>query len=78
MLFYDEDGEQFHSDSWNGTISETYKQLKFDRLTGWSTWMEVNEQEASAYSPASLFYEITADGFEPVEYDEDEDLAAKK
>ncbi len=78
MLFYDEDGEQLHSDSWNGTISETYKQLKFDRLTGWSTWMEVNEQEASAYSPASLFYEITADGFEPVEYEDDEDLAAKK
>ena len=78
MRFYDQDGKQYDSDNWGGTIGETYKQLKFDQLTGWSTWMEINEQEASAYSPASLFYEITADGFEEVEYEDDLPIAAKK
>ena len=73
MLFFENDGTQYDQDNWNGTFNNTYKQLKFDQLTHWSDWLEINEQEADAYSASGLFYEITADGFEPVEYEDDDD-----
>ncbi len=72
MNFYDADGKKYDQDIWKGNFEITYKRLKFDQLTRWSDWIAINTQEASAYSPAGLFYEITDEGFEPVEYEEEE------
>lgn len=30
---------------WGSTLDETYGQLRFDRLTGWSRWLHLNSQE---------------------------------
>lgn len=72
MNFYDADGKKYDQDIWNGNFEITYKRLKFDQLTHWSDWIAINTQEASAYSPSGLFYEITDEGFEPIEYEEEE------
>nr|MCR5455815.1 hypothetical protein [Bacteroidales bacterium] len=67
MLFFDADGTQYDKMTWNGTFDNTYKQLKFDQLTNWSSWIEVNEQESTAQSPSGLYYTISEDGFSPAE-----------
>ena len=41
---------------WGGTLDATYGQLRFDRLTGWSRWLRLNQQEpnpdcATGYNP---------------------------
>lgn len=72
MNFYENDGTKYDEDIWNGNFEITYKRLKFDQLTRWSDWIAINTQEASAYSPSGLFYEITDEGFEPIEYEEEE------
>ncbi|MBQ2096644.1 MAG: hypothetical protein II480_00595 [Bacteroidales bacterium] len=73
MNFYENDGTKYDEDIWNGNFDITYKRLKFDQLTHWSDWIAINTQEASAYSPAGLFYEITEEGFvEPVVEEEEE------
>lgn len=70
MRFFNNDGIQYDQSTWNGTFDNTYKKLKFDRLTNWSKWIEINEQEASAYSPSGLYYTITENGFVPADGDE--------
>ncbi|MCR5850800.1 MAG: hypothetical protein K6G92_08835 [Bacteroidaceae bacterium] len=41
--FYD---NEYHPRSpWGGTLESTYCQLAFDKATGWSRWMLLNEQE---------------------------------
>jgi hypothetical protein len=67
MIFYENDGNIYDQMTWNGNFDITYKRLKFDQLTHWSDWIAINTQEASAYSPSGLYYEITEDGFVPVE-----------
>lgn len=44
------------SKPWNSTLDQTYGQLRFDQITGWSRWLKLNEQEPnqkcySGYSP---------------------------
>lgn len=74
MNFYENDGTLYEQDTWNGNFEITYKRLKFDQLTHWSDWIAINTQEASAYSPSGLFYEITEEGFEePVVEEEKEE-----
>ena len=40
------------------TFADTYEQLAFDRLTGWSRWIKLNEQEPAAYSPATMMLSL--------------------
>ena len=56
------DGKEEH-DTWSSTFDETYKKLKFDQITGWSRWIEINEQEAVEFSPETMAFNISADGF---------------
>ena len=39
------------SDGWGSTFDATYKQLAFDKATGWSRWIEVNKQAPNLFSP---------------------------
>lgn len=50
------------SEKWGSTLADTYKQLEFDKATGWSRWLEINEQEPSVISPATL--QLSASGDE--------------
>lgn len=72
MLYYDEEGNQYDQMEWGSTFDNTYKQLKFDQLTNWSEWIEINEQEAGDESPAEFQYEIIDGGFDMGEDEEDE------
>ena len=36
---------------WGSTFDATYKQLAFDKATGWSRWLEVNQQMPNLFSP---------------------------
>ncbi len=56
------DGKEEH-DTWGSTFDETYKKLKFDQITGWSRWIEINEQEAVEFSPETMAFNISDDGF---------------
>ena len=40
--------------TWGGTLESTYQQLAFDRATGWSRWLMINEQEPPYYSYADF------------------------
>ena len=50
-----------------GSFDETYKKLKFDQITGWSRWIEINEQEPVEFSPSDMEWEISYDGFDMFE-----------
>jgi hypothetical protein len=50
--------------NWDATFDGTYKRLKFDQLTGWSRWIELNEAEPLHASPATMDMDLS---------DEDED-----
>ena len=44
------------AEPWGSTLDETYGQLRFDQLTGWSRWLRLNQQEpnpesATGYNP---------------------------
>ena len=44
------------AEPWGSTLDATYGQLRFDRLTGWSRWLRLNQQEpnpdcATGYNP---------------------------
>ena len=46
---------------WGSTLDDTYGQLRFDRITGWSRWLKINEQEPnlecfSGYDPFATFF----------------------
>jgi hypothetical protein len=40
--------------TWGGTLESTYQQLAFDRATGWSRWLMINDQEPPYYSYADF------------------------
>lgn len=46
--------------NWGSTFDATYKQLAFDKVVGWSRWIEVNKQMPNQSSPTNwsvdLFY----------------------
>ena len=55
---------------WGGTLDETYGQLRFDRLTGWSCWLRLNSQQPNqeCYTGYNPFADITLpDDFAPGE-----------
>ena len=64
FIEYQPDGERavYYSDNtlygymapWASTFADTYEQLTFDRLTGWSRWIKLNEQEPAPFSPATM------------------------
>ena len=58
MGVYDSNGTLYGYAPWESTFAETYEQLVFDRLTGWSRWMKLNEQEPAAYSPATMMLSL--------------------
>lgn len=78
MKIYDAEDNLEKTKSWGSTFNDTYKTLKFDQLTGWSSWIEINEQEASRYSPAEFEWELTEDGFVNPYEEEELPIAAKK
>ena len=39
------DGKLLNGRSWGSTLDETYGQLRFDKATGWSRWLRLNQQE---------------------------------
>lgn len=38
-------GNTIKTGKWQSDFDHSYKMTKFDKATGWSRWMEVNEQE---------------------------------
>lgn len=44
--------------SWGGTLDSTYGQLAFDRATGWSRWLWLNEQEPNHIALADFYVDI--------------------
>ncbi len=51
--------------NWGGTFEDTYKSLKWDQATGWSHWIEINEQEPVEFSPISFEFNFADDSFTP-------------
>ncbi len=37
---------------WRSTLADTYEQLTFDRIVGWSRWLKMNSQQPNFYSSA--------------------------
>ena len=46
------------SGTWGGTLENTYQQLAFDRATGWSRWLMINEQEPPYASYADFHIDL--------------------
>ena len=40
--------------TWGNTLKNTYEQLEFDKVTGWSRWLRLNKQEPNPYSAAYM------------------------
>ena len=40
--------------SWGNTLKNTYEQLEFDKVTGWSRWLKLNKQVPNPYSTTNL------------------------
>ena len=53
------DGEL--SDPWGSTLDETFGQLEFERVVGWSRWMKMNNMEPSLFCPSGLNF-VLPDG----------------
>ena len=45
MYYLLQDGKLLNGRSWGSTLDETYGQLRFDKATGWSRWLRLNQQE---------------------------------
>ena len=50
------DGEL--SDPWGSTLDETFGQLEFERIVGWSRWMKMNKKEPSLFCPSGLHFTL--------------------
>ena len=42
--------------SWSSTLKNTYEQLAFDKATGWSRWLYLNEQLPCEDSPVEIIF----------------------
>ena len=40
------------SDPWSSTLADTFEQLEFDHLVGWSRWLRLNHKEPSLFCPS--------------------------
>ena len=43
---------------WGSTLADTYEQLAFDRVVGWSRWLKLNRQQPNIFCPSGLHYEL--------------------
>lgn len=48
-------GEPGH---WQSTLADTYEQLTFDRIVGWSRWLRLNNQWPNLFCPKDLNFEL--------------------
>ena len=46
------------SDPWGSTLADTYEQLVFDRLVGWSRWLRLNRMEPSLFCPEGMNFKL--------------------
>ena len=58
LVIYDDQDEVISEGLWGSTFDDTYKKLKFDQATGWSRWIEINQQEPQLESQASFDIDI--------------------
>ena len=40
--------------TWGNTLKNTYEQLEFDKVTGWSRWLRLNKQVPNPYSTVDM------------------------
>ena len=43
---------------WGSTLADTYEQLTFDRVVGWSRWLRLNNQWPNLFCPNDLNFEL--------------------
>ena len=43
---------------WGSTLDETFGQLAFDRIVGWSRWIYLNRQHPNLFCPKEMFYQL--------------------
>ena len=43
---------------WGSTLTDTYEQLAFDRIVGWSRWLRLNRQWPNLFCPSGLNFEL--------------------
>jgi hypothetical protein len=43
---------------WGSTLAETYEQLAFDRVVGWSRWLRLNKQWPNMFCPKDMNFEL--------------------
>ena len=44
--------------NWGSTLADTYEQLVFDRIVGWSRWLRLNKQWPNMFCPKDLYFEL--------------------
>ena len=44
--------------SWGATLADTYEQLAFDRMVGWTRWIRLNQQWPNLFCPKGLYFEL--------------------
>ena len=44
--------------NWGSTLADTYEQLAFDRIVGWSRWLRLNKQWPNMFCPSGLNFEL--------------------
>ena len=44
--------------NWGSTLADTYEQLAFDRVVGWSRWLRLNKQWPNMFCPKDLNFEL--------------------
>ena len=45
-------------DPWGSTFADTFCQLEFDRIVGWSRWLKMNHQQPNLFCPHDLDFEL--------------------
>ena len=45
-------------DPWGSTFDQTYKQLEFDKIVGWSRWIELNQQHPNLFCPSDMNFQL--------------------
>lgn len=44
--------------NWGSTLANTYEQLAFDRIVGWTRWLRLNKQWPNMFCPKELNFEL--------------------
>lgn len=50
--------EPIKTGTWRSTLADTYEKLAFDKATGWSRWLYLNEQIPCENSPVEMHYPL--------------------